>query len=528
MRRGQAVALVAVISAVVAVCLLLCLRLFLHASPAPALAVATPDYRRAKTVPRVETVDCWFAVPARRAARCGRLVAPESWGAADGRDVVVPFVVFLAQSNNSSPGAAPQAPLPDPVIYINGGPGEPSQIDAESIDHWWGLLAGAGWARGRDVVVFDERGVGLSHPNLSCPEMIDIGDHLFTGALGPKETRAAWAAAAARCHARLTGAGIRLDRYNTDAIVRDLAALVDGLGYRSWNLLAVSYGTRVALSFLRDHGAGTRSVVLDSVYPPEVRAYEGAAANAAHAMAGLIEHCAANASCNAANPHLAKSLQSVLRRAAAEGIVVPLHRPGAPVRLVTLDQAKLVEVLFYGFYRSDDLRLLPDAITALEHGKPGSLEPFVQAALENYKSAAISHGLYLSVTCHDEYPFNDPQVTERSAAASGDFREFALADLALAACPSWPVGVAGAGERLPVHSDVPVLMLSGDLDPVTPTLWSKQAITGLPRGTLFHFPGVGHGVLASTTCAQRLVERFFAQPGPQPFDDCLLGLSAAN
>jgi pimeloyl-ACP methyl ester carboxylesterase len=525
MRRRLAVALVAAIGAVVGVCVVLSLRFFHHPSPVSAAAptMAPADRRDAKTAPRVETVDCWFAVPAGRAARCGRMIAPENWAAPDGREVNVPFVVFLAHHDDPSPTA-----LLDPVIFINGGPGEPSQIDAKGIDYWWGLLAGAGWARGRDVVVFDERGVGLSKPNLACPEMIDIGDRLFAEPIGPDETRAAWAAAAERCHARLTAAGIGLDRYNTDAIVRDLAALIAGQGYRSWNLLAVSYGTRVALSFLRDHGAGTRSVVLDSTYPPEVKAYEDAAANAARAMAGLIEHCAANAACNAANPHLAASLQRVIHRAATTGVVVPLHRPGAPDRLITLDDAKLVEVLFYGFYRREDLRQLPDAITALEHGKSGPLEPFVRAALENYQSTATSHGLYLSVTCHDEYPFDDPQVIERSAAASGDLRQFALADLALAACPAWPAGAADAGERLPVHSDVPVLMLSGDLDPVTPTLWSKQAVTRLPHGTLFHFPGVGHGVLASSACAQRVTERFFAQPDARPFDDCLLALSTVN
>jgi pimeloyl-ACP methyl ester carboxylesterase len=513
MRRALAMAVVAGLGAVLGLGGVLAFRLFWHHAPVH----AGPATGRAERDARIDTVDCWFAIPAGRAARCGRLSAPESWGTPDGRRVTIPFVVF-----SGGAGAAP-----DPVVFVNGGPGEPTGIGAKEIGRWWGLLDQAGWAHGRDVVVFDERGVGLSEPALACPEMIEIGDRLFSDPITPEASNAAWAAAAGRCHARLVAAGIRPERYNTDAIVRDLAALIDGLGYRSWNLLAVSYGTRVALSFLREHSAGTRSVVLDSVYPPSVKAYEDAASSAAHAMAGLVDFCTADPACRAANPHLAATLQNLIRRAATEALVVPLRRPGQPDKQVSLDDAKFVEVLFYGFYREEDLRALPGAITALERGNAEPLVPFVEAALDNYRSAETSHGLYLSVTCHDEYPFDDPEVVQRSAAAAGDLRRFALSDLGLAACPAWPAGQAGQADRLPVQSDVPIVMLSGDLDPVTPVGWAKAALATLPHASLFHFPGVGHGVLAANSCADRVVRRFFAKPQARPFDDCLLALSGA-
>ncbi|GGF11117.1 alpha/beta hydrolase [Aliidongia dinghuensis] len=512
MRRGVAIAGLAGLGVALGLAGVLLVGAFHRPAP-PRAEAAAP---RAHGAPRVETVDCWFKVPAGRVARCGRLKAPENWGAPDGREVVVPFVVF-----SGGAGAAP-----DPVIYINGGPGEPSGIGASEIGRWWGILSSASWAQGRDVVVFDERGVGLSEPTLTCPEMIEIGERLFSDPMPPAAVNAAWAEAAGRCHARLVAAGIKLERYNTNAIVHDLTALIDGLGYRSWNLLAVSYGTRVALSFLRDHGVGTRSVILDSVYPPSVKAYEDAAGSAAHAMAGLVAYCAGDPACRAANPHFAAALQAQIHRAAKEALVVPLHRPGQPDRRVSLDDAKLVEVLFYGFYRSEDLRKLPGAITALDQGNAGPLAPFVEAALDNYRSPDTSHGLYLSVTCHDEFPFDDPQVVERAASASGDLRQFALSDLALAACPAWPAGIAAKAERQPVESDVPIVLLSGDLDPVTPAAWAKTALATLPHGSLFHFPGVGHGVLAANACADRIVRRFLAKPETRPFDDCLLTLTS--
>jgi pimeloyl-ACP methyl ester carboxylesterase len=98
----------------------------------------------------------------------------------------------------------------------------------------------------------------------------------------------------------------------------------------------------------------------------------------------------------------------------------------------------------------------------------------------------------------------------------------------MSACPAWPVGAADPEDRAPVASDLPVLLLAGELDPVTPPGWARQAASTLPRSQMFHFPGVGHGVLAAHPCADRVAAAFLADPERKPFDDCLLNLASGR
>ena len=165
---------------------------------------------------------------------------------------------------------------------------------------------------------------------------------------------------------------------------------------------------------------------------------------------------------------------------------------------------------------------LPALIAAVGAGNTAPLAPLVRLALADYAPGGASLGLYFSVECHDDFPFNPRAEVERAAAAEPLFKNYALATLPLAACPSWPASVAPADQRAAVASDVPTLMLSGALDPATPPSWAKQAARRLPHAYRLTFPGVGHGVLAARECAAQLVGRFLADTSKAPFDNCML------
>jgi len=491
-------------------------------APAPPRPPPAPagEAVAAAPVPRIEPVACWFTVPPGRAARCGSLVVAERRGAATGRRLRLRFVVFEAQ------GSGPAA---DPLIYISGGPGSPAQIDAASIGRWWSWTARAPWLGRRDVVVFDQRGVGVSEPKMNCPELAETGHRIFPQALSEEEEARLWREAAQACHDRLTRSGIDLSAYNTATITADLADLIRELGYRSWDLYAVSYGTRVALEFLRDHGAGTRAVVLDSAYPPDAASYIDGPRNGRRAFAELFRECADTAACNAAYPHLAESFARIVRRAAATPLEATLADPrgGAPVR-ARFDAARLVETLFYGFYEWRSTQAMPAVIAALDRGDMRPFLPLAAAAFATYSSDQESQGLYLSVECHDEFPFNSREAVLAAAAEAPLFKDFALTTLPLMACPAWPVGSAAAGERAAVASPVPVLLLAGELDPVSSPDWAKAAAALLPHATLLRFRGIGHGVAAAHACADRVIGSFLADPAKLPYDDCLLAIGTSS
>jgi pimeloyl-ACP methyl ester carboxylesterase len=465
--------------------------------------------------PAIADVACWFAVPAGKSARCGILTVPERWGAASSRPLHLRFVVFRA-----APGGAG-----DPVIYLAGGPGAPAQIDAASIGYWWDWIARARWLSQRDLVVFDDRGVGLSEPAMNCPELADAAYRVFAESLRLDEDNGIWSTAAERCRERLTASGIDLADYNTAAIVEDLHSLITLLGYRSWNLLATSYGTRVALRFIERWREGTRAVVLDSVYPPNVAAYVESGPAAAQVFASLFRECDEDKACHAAFPGIARRFEQVVRRAAKTPLRVEIPDPrGGPPLVALLDDGRLIDALFYAFYDWRRIGELPAIIAALAASDTRPLAGLARAALENYVSTSVSHGLFLSVECHDEFPFNRPAAIDRAAAELPLYRHFALSALPLAACPAWPVGQASAEERRATASEVPILLLSGELDPVTPPGWAKLAAKSLPHATRLDFRGVGHGVLAAHACAGVIVGRFLADPARPPLDDCLLAV----
>jgi pimeloyl-ACP methyl ester carboxylesterase len=463
----------------------------------------------------IADIACWFAAPAGRSARCGILTVPERWDAAATRSLHLRFVVFRGDAG----GAA------DPVIYLAGGPGAPAQIDAASVGYWWDWIARAAWLRKRDLVVFDDRGVGLSEPAMNCPELADAAYRVYGEALSPDQDNAIWSSAAQRCRERLTASGIDLAGYNTAAIVEDVHSLITQLGYRSWNLLATSYGTRVALRFVGRWREGTRAVVLDSVYPPNVAAYAESGPAAARVFAALFRECDEDKACHAAFPDIAKRFEQVVRRAAVTPVRVELPGPrGGPPFVARLDDGRLIDALFYAFYDWRRIGELPAIIAALAASDTRPLAGLARAALENYVSTAVSHGLFLSVECHDEFPFNRRAAVEQAAVELPLYRNFALSTLPLVACPSWSVGQASAEERRAVQSDVPALLLSGDLDPVTPPAWAKVAAKDLPHAVRLDFRGIGHGVLAAHACAGRIVGRFLADPARAPVDDCLLAV----
>jgi len=189
-----------------------------------------------------------------------------------------------------------------------------------------------------------------------------------------------------------------------------------------------------------------------------------------------------------------------------------------------LDDGRLIDALFYAFYDWRHIAELPAIVAALAAADTRPLAGLARAALENYVSASVSHGLYLSVECHDEFPFNTRAAVDQAVAQQPLYRNFALESLALAACPSWAVGQAGAEERRAAASQVPVLLLSGELDPVTPPAWAKVAAKDLPHAVRLDFRGIGHGVLAAHACAGIIVGRFLTDPARSPLDDCLLAV----
>ncbi|MEO8397752.1 MAG: alpha/beta fold hydrolase [Chloroflexota bacterium] len=439
---------------------------------------------------------CPFAIPSGTAIDCGMLTVPENHNTPDGKQIQ------LAVARIYSSSGTPQA---DPLIYLAGGPGEGA---LSSADAW----VNSPIRQKRDIILLDQRGTGYSQPALNCPPMTTFDD-------------------VEACRAQWVSAGVNLSDYNSAQSAADIADLRVALGYREWNLFGVSYGTRLALTAMRDHADGIRSVILDSVYPPQVNDWEEFASDEANAFSTLFKACAADAVCNEAYPDLENAFYRTVAQLNDQPI---LYNPTTGGNAVALDGNTLAETLYQALYLTANIPYLPKVIYGVSQGDYPLLsqletgEIFYKSPLRQGAGAERgAAGMYNSVTCSEEIPFtNEDKALADAQAARPELRDrlTAAVQSVFATCAIWSVTPVSRIEALPVTSDLPALVLAGAFDPATPVAWGRSAAKTLSKSFFFEFPSVAHGVIDSGECASRIILAFLDNPTLPPASGCLNSL----
>ncbi len=441
--------------------------------------------------PGVALAPCQLSAPGvaqRLAAECTTVQVFEDRAAAAGRTIELRVAVVPAVSRSAAP---------DPLFFLTGGPG---QAATES----YVLLAPAFEAinQERDIVLVDQRGTGMSRP-LDCPAEED-------------DEQADLRAAAEAC-LRVLDADPR--HYTTSVAADDLDQVRAALGYEQINLYGVSYGTRAALTYLQRHGARVRSAILDGVVPQDQPLGLFVARDAQRALDMALERCAAEPACGAAFPGLRAELDALLERLGRDAPTVRIPDPvSAEPTDVTLSRELAAQTIRLLSYAPETVALLPLLIHTAAAGDLGPLAAQASIAGDSL-GESISVGMNLAVLCSEDTPFIDPAAAEQAGA--GSYLGDAPLDQQIGACAAWPRGELPADFKRPVASDVPVLLLSGEADPVTPPANAEQAARTLPNSLSLVAPGMGHNVIARG-CIPRLADRFIDQAGPGDLPaDCL-------
>lgn len=213
--------------------------------------------------------------------QCGYLIVPENRPDSQSRSIKIAFAVLKAAGEN---------PQPDALVYLTGGPG------LHAIEGVW-----SEWRteslKNRDLILVDPRGVGYSQPKMSCPPNTDADASTQTRAPSAEERNAQFIQWAKSCRDQLISEGFDLTSYNSTANAHDLEDLRLALGYDQWNLYGISYGTRTALYTMRLFPDGIRSVILDSVLPPQVDRIGGDLITTATSFSALFTTCSADSMC---------------------------------------------------------------------------------------------------------------------------------------------------------------------------------------------------------------------------------------
>lgn len=394
------------------------------------------------------------------AARCGTLPVWEDPEAAEGRKIGLRVAVLPATGAEASGAAAP------PLFALTGGPGQSAVQGA-------GLFARvfAEARKTRDLVLVDQRGTGGSNP-LRCP--FPGNDEDPQSYLGDQLPVAAFEA----CLETLE-ADPRL--YTTAIAADDLDRVREALGYQRIDLYGFSYGTRVALVYLRRHPERVRSAILAGAVPTDMKVPTHHAPDAQRALDLLFEECAADAGCAAAYPDLEEKFWAVWERLGEAPVEVDLLDPktGRESR-VTLTRDHFAEEMRWRLYDAESNFIPP----LIERAHRGDFHDIAALLLRLRRilgaSQALATGMFMSVTCAEDVPFIDPEEARRLA--EGTFLGPYRVEQQREACAVWPRGEVPEGFTDPVRSEAPVLILSGYRDPVTPPKWGESVAAHLPNG----------------------------------------------
>ncbi len=457
----------------------------------------------------LEPAPCPFDVPSAYRVECGYLVVPEDRSDPDGRTIRLAVAVFRSRSSS---------PAPDPVVYLEGGPGgSPLEVYIPLFEVTFAPFLERG-----DVVLFDQRGTGYSEPALDCPEYTEVSLDVLDENLSAEEEVGRGDEALRRCRDRLDEEGINLAAYDSAENAADLSDLRLALGYEQWNLYGISYGTRLALTAMRDHPQGIRSVVLDSVLPLQVDLIADVYGNADRALDLLFDTCAADPDCEAAYPELRQTFFALVDRLTENPARITLTLPSGERSAAVLNGDRLVWLLFESLYSTEILPLLPQIIYQAHEGRYEPLAAIYGNLLTVLEDVSV--GMYYSVQCAEEVVFSSPAALneamdvypEMRGAFGGD-----AADGVFDLCAYWGAAAALPLENQAVSSDIPTLVLSGQYDPITPPAWGELASQTLSRHFFFKLPGAGHGASLFGECPRSIVLDFLDDPGSAPAAACI-------
>jgi pimeloyl-ACP methyl ester carboxylesterase len=424
--------------------------------------------------------------------RCGTVSVPRDYANPDAGQFKLAVVVIQSTQTPS---------LPDPVVYISGGPGEPLTIFAD-------YQARHPYAQGRDLILVDQRGTGRSEPNL-CPDTYSkLRDAALAAVVdATEETLATRRATYLACRDEAIRHGIALTDFGTRVTVEDFEWVRQALGVAHWNVYGESYGTTVAMTLVALHPDAIRSVVLDSVYPPDPKPLRSAIV--ADALDAFFAYCAGEKLCSTSFPDLAGTYRETLDRLGRNPLIVSvppaLHRPNDDVRLTgSLFELLVDNLIYYPMaYPS-----LPRLIKAVHDGDVSGLATIFASQLA--EAATGNRATNAAVDCRDRPSFRDPLP-----AAANVLDRMQLYGV----CDGW--SDLGPPPLVPNNTAVPTLVLSGQFDPVAGPSFSHHIAELIGNNARWvEFPLIGHNVRHFSPCGTTVVAEFIDKPSQAPDTSC--------
>ncbi len=444
---------------------------------------------------------------------CGYLVVPENRATNSERTIRLLVAIVPAKS---------PTPAPDPIVFLVGGPG------GAAVTQIRGAVKG-GMNDTRDVIFLEQRGTRFSEPELTCPELGPARLRTVGRGSYDAKTRRSLLRAVGRCRARLLASGIDLSAYNTTENAADLADLRVAMGIPVWNVYGGSYGTDLGITYSRDHPEGIRSVVIDSIVPPDVASLSWTWTDVEDGTGNLFRACKAQRACAKRYPRLAATFNRLVGRLERDPVTMRIKDEEGKRVKVLVDGAALVNWITEA--TTNEPAEVPAAIDAAARGRPRAV---AEARLAATDPGIEASGMQLSVLCSEWIPYEPFSAIRKQGRRSFPGLPKAVRSqapglpfLANGACREWAVPTAPPAIRAPAAGSLPTLVLGGTFDALTGDRWARYVAGQLPNSTLVIVPAAGHGALFRDPCPTSIFASFLANPAA-PDTSCVPGMKPAS
>jgi pimeloyl-ACP methyl ester carboxylesterase len=420
---------------------------------------------------------------------CGKFPVYENRETQKGRVIDLNIVVVPAIHRDSAG---------TPIFYFEGGPG----VAATHSASFFAEPANP-YRQYHDIVLVDVRGTGGSNP-LHCSSLQTkrgLKEHFEE--MYPEE-------AVKECFDSLSKRA-DLKQYTTTNVVNDIEDIRKWLGYGKVNIFGLSYGTRVALVYMKMFPSAIGSCVLWSPTHTYSRMPLYHARFAQNSLEQVFEDCKQDPLCNNSFPAIKDEFNTLMKKRRNEPFKFLYADSAGDSRQLSISWNAFQTKLRTLMYDPAGIRQIPYIIHEVYRG---NLEPFIALyPITSQMSSFIAEGFYLCITCTEDVPFIKTNQIE--SLTKGTFMGSYRVDQQKKACSNWVRGKTPADYFDPVKSDIPTLIISGGFDPVTPVSMAKEIARHLSRSTLVIIPQMSHMFdgLSHPECFDDICLSFINAPG---------------
>lgn len=413
----------------------------------------------------------------------GYLTVPEDYDKPEGRSLKIAFIIIKAAIDESAN---------DACMFFMGGWGSRT---IKNLPYYHNNFL----SYRKDLILYDYRGTGYSEPKL-CE---DIGENVFKNVLANKsyyEFEERQKQLFDNCLDLIEAKGFDINQYGTDNKGKDGVLLAKALGYDSYNLFGVSYGTKTILQFIRQSTVEIRSVIMDSNCPLDFPINSGMTEDYANSLNHILDDCANDPKCNKKYPNLKEDLTIFLQSLDEKQLKVGI----AGGRQAYLNKQEVNGILHQMLYDEWSYGSIPFLLKKFSKRNKFIIKRILNnleaVLLDNYNGVGLINYVY------DHRPFQEMarEISHKSISHYPDlevfdgYKAYYLQDERF------------LSNELSTHmlkTDIPTLILAGGYDPITPVYYSKRLLPYFSNHYYVEFPYTGHGV-TNNRCGRAIAENF--------------------